>query len=306
MIMFQQMIILFILIMVGYIGNKFNIIDEIANKNLSGIVVNIANPALIISGALGNRGDIIAENIIRSLLLSIIIFIVLIVISFFIPHIIKSPKSDYGIYKMMTVFSNIGFMGFPIISAIYGSSSLLYASIFLIPYNVLIYTYGIAVIKQNDGKKNKMNIKDILNIGVIACIIMMIIYAFDLTFPEWCKTPIIYLSNLTAPLSMIVIGSSLAMIRFKDIFCDLRLLIFSLIKLIVIPVIGVLIIKVFVDDAVLRGICMIMLAAPIGSMNAMMAREYCGNYELASRGVALSTILSVCTLPLVSVITQVL
>lgn len=303
MLMLQQMVILFILMMIGFIGFKINLIDDYTNKKLSGIVVNIANPALIISGALSNHDDISVTSILRVASLAVIIFAVLIIISYVIPLIIRAERNDYGLYRAMLIFSNIGFMGLPIISSLYGSSSLLYASIFLIPYNLLIYTYGILLIKKKDDNgKIKIKIKEVLNIGVLACIVMIIIYAFNIKLPQWCVSTITNLSNLTAPLSMFVIGSSLAMINFKQIFCDVKLIVFTLIKLIIIPVAGMFILKIFIHDEVINGICLVMLSTPVGSMNAMLAREYDGNYELASRGVALTTILSVATLPLVSLI----
>ena len=82
-----------------------------------------------------------------------------------------------------------------------------------------------------------------------------------------------------------------------------KILIFSLIKQIVIPIIGVLFFKLFGLDKLLLAVCMIMLATPVGSMTAMLAQRYEGDYELASKGVALTTLMSVLTIPLVSFLT---
>ena len=120
--------------------------------------------------------------------------------------------------------------------------------------------------------------------------------------PTFIKSTVTYLSNLTAPLSMMVIGASLATINIKKLFMDVKLLIFSAIKLIVIPVAGVLIIRQFVDNDIICGVCMVMLATPVGSMTAMLAQQYDGDYEMASRGVALTTVLSVATMTLVAML----
>ena len=79
---------------------------------------------------------------------------------------------------------------------------------------------------------------------------------------------------------------------------------FSAIKLLVIPILGVTIIRQFVDIDIILGVCMVMLATPVGSMTAMLAQQYDGDYEMASKGVALTTILSVATMPVVSMITK--
>ena len=203
----------------------------------------------------------------------------------------------------MTIFSNIGFMGFPVISALYGNEALLYASVFLIPFNILIYTYGILALKSNDGEKEKLDLKKVLNIGVFSCFISIILSFVQLPIPSFVKTTVSMLSDLTAPLSMMVIGASMATIDIKKLFTDIRLLLFSVLKLVIVPVAGLFLLKLFIRDQMLLGVCMVMLATPVASMTAMLSQQYDGDYELASRGVALTTILSVATMPLVSIIT---
>lgn len=142
--------------------------------------------------------------------------------------------------------------------------------------------------------------KGILNVGFIACIVTIIIYFLDLRVPAFAESTLTHLSNLTSPLSMMVIGASLAAIDLRKLFTDGKLLLFSAIKLVVIPIIGLLVIRQFVDSEMLLGVCLVMLATPVGSMTAMLAQQYDGDYEMASKAVALTTILSVATMPLVS------
>ena len=141
-----------------------------------------------------------------------------------------------------------------------------------------------------------------MNVGVIACIITIIVYFLQIPVPAFIKSTTTHLSNLTAPLSMMVIGASMATMDMKKLFTDGKLLLFSALKLLVIPVLGVLLIRQFVDNEIICGVCMVMLATPVGSMTAMLAQQYDGDYEMASRGVALTTILSVATMPIVSMI----
>ena len=301
--MLQQMIVLFLVMLVGFLAYKKNYINDNASKKLSSIVVNIANPALILSSVLSMDNTITGKDLITTVILAIAVFAGLLIISIFIPIIFRVEKQSAGAYQVMTVFSNIGFMGFPIISSVYGSSALLYATLFLIPYNILIYTYGIYTMKagKKEGKE-KLKIGQILNIGVIACILAILLFIFHVKLPEFLGSVITMLSNLTAPLSMMVIGASMAVIDWKKLLSDYRLLLFSLFKLFVLPIIGTLIVKQVISNEVICGVTMVMLATPVGSMTAMLAQEYNGDYELASKGVMLSTLLSVVTLPIVSAI----
>ena len=104
---------------------------------------------------------------------------------------------------------------------------------------------------------------------------------------------------------MIIIGDSLAQIPLKQLFADKRLLIFSLLKLIPVPVLGTFAVLALGVSPEVAGVCMIIFAAPVASMTVMLAQEYGGSLELATKGVALTTLLSVATIPLVSLITGV-
>lgn len=302
MLLLEQMVVLFLLMGVGFYAYKKGFMTDETAKKISAIVVNIANPAMILTGCMSDD-KIEGRELLVVAVIVISVYVVLMILATFMPHLLRVEKKSRGTYQNMTIFSNIGFMGFPVISALYGSGALLYASLFTIPFNVLIYTYGIAAMTSGEQKeKQKMPLSRIFNVGVIACMITIVVYLLKLPIPAFIKSAATHLSNLTAPLSMMVIGASLVTMDFKKMFTDVKLLIFSVIKLLVIPIAGVLIIRQFVDNPVICGVCMIMLATPVGSMTAMLAQQYDGDYEMASRGVALTTVLSVATMPLVSMI----
>lgn len=303
MLLLEQMIVLFILMGVGFLCYKLQIITDEVNKKLSAIVVNIANPAMVLTGCMGDD-KIRGEELLMVFVLVIIVYTVLVLLAMVIPPLLKIDKKSRGTYQAMTIFSNIGFMGFPVVAALYGNSAVLYASLFSIPYNILIYTFGVSAMSADEkvSLKESFSLKRVLNVGVIACIITIIVYLLQIPVPRFIKSTTTYLSNLTAPLSMMVIGASLATMDIKKLFTDGKLLIFSALKLLIIPVLGVLLIRQFIDNDIICGVCMVMLATPVGSMTAMLAQQYDGDYEMASRGVALTTILSVATMPIVSMI----
>lgn len=307
MILLQQMMVLFIIMMIGYLCRRIGLFGAEASKLLSGIVVNVANPALILSSSINKESTIQGKELALTMGLAISFYVVLLVLAEIIPRLLRVEERDYGVYKVMTVFSNIGFMGFPLLTAMYGNESLLYASLFLIPYNVLIYTYGVGALCKTEEtvKEGKKAIpwKKIFNIGVIACIISVILYLTRIRVPQVIEDVTDTLGNLTAPLSMMVIGDAMSQMKIKELLKDKKLMIFTGIKLLVIPIIGLFLVKQLGLNPMLTGVCLVMLSTPVGSMTAMLAQQYDGNYELASKGVALTTLLSVITMPIVSMIT---
>lgn len=296
MILLKQMLIFFFVMLLGYYTARKGIMDDKVCKSISWIVINIANPALIISGSL-TKNTISTAGILSATVLAATVFLILILIAEFLLPIFPFPKKELGVYKVMLVFSNIGFMGFPILAAIYGVSAFMYASIFLIPFNMLIYTYGIICM---GAKKEKISLSKIFNVGVLACILSFIISLMRIPVANMAVNAIQMLSNLTAPLSMMVIGASFVHIKLKELVSDWRMVLFCAIRLIVIPFIGMWAIKGVISDHVLWGVCLVVLAAPAGSMSVMLAQQYDGkSIEPATKGVALTTLLSVITMPLV-------
>ncbi len=302
MLLLQQMVVLFILMGIGFFCGKKGFISDSFAKNLSWMVVNVATPAMIISSGMNEESSIKGSELGFAFLLTILVYVYLIVAALVLVPALGVPKKDRGVYRVMTIFTNIGFMGMPIIQATYGDEALLYAALFQFPFNFLIYTYGIAVLRGQSPAGEGLKLSKFLNVGVISCIIAVIIFLTGIPMPGFIKTSAKSLSGLAAPLSMMVIGQSMIHIRVKDLFGDLRLLVFSLIKLIAVPAIGVLLLKLFIRDEMLLSVCFIMLATPIGSMTAMLSQQYGGDYKTASKGVALSTVLSVITIPLISFI----
>lgn len=301
MLLLQQMLVLFIYMMFGFFLARKEILDERAGKTFSWMVVNVANPALIILPTINKETTLSPEQIWEALKLAVIMYVALIVIAKVITMFMRT-STEKNLYQMMVIFNNIAFMGFPIVAAAYGPDALLYSALFTLPFCLLIYTYGIVLITANGEKQEKLKIKSIFNIGVIAVIFALAMLFIKPNMPEFVITATKGVSNLTGPLSMMVIGISLAGMKLKDVFCDKTLWLFSFVKLLVIPIIGTLIVIRLLDNDLLCHVCMVMLGTPVASMVVMLAQTYDADSELMSRGVALTTILSVITIPIVSLV----
>lgn len=338
MLLFQQMIVFFCIMAVGYLCCKIKALDTEASKKLSWIVVNVSNPALVIASGLSE--DKLPKEVLPLVAVIILVYYAaLIGIAQIIPYVIRVKRDSMGTYKIMTILCNLSFMGFPIITAMYGAGAVLYASLFCIPFNFIIYTYGVTALKRPEhidtsiqdaaeanhadesiahmdihnkthGKANKKShkkrnhsasdsvLKIVMNIGTISSVIGLALYLLDARAPRVILQVCNSLGGLTGPLSMMVIGIMLAGIDIKEMFTDVKLIVFSLIKLLVIPTCALPIMNMFIQDPVIKGVTLVMIATPVAAMTAMMAQQYEGDYETASKGVALSTILSVVTIPI--------
>ncbi len=298
MILFQQMLVLLFYMLIGYFFAKRGVFDSHFCSGISWLVTNVANPALVISAVVNGDGTIKGEELLLVTGIAVVTYAVLLVMAALMPKVLRISGDDVCVYRNMTVFSNIGFMGFPLISATYGQNALLYAVIFQLVFFLLLYTYGV----QNMKGGGKIEWKRFLNAGMICGVLAVILYLADPEVPGIIRTASDGLGSLCGPLSMIVIGISLAQIPLRSLVTDLKLDLFALVKLLVVPVIGILLIRLVTNNGILLGVCLVMLGTPAGSITAMMAQQYHRGVETASRGVALTTILSVVTIPLLSVI----
>lgn len=297
MVLLQQMGILFVYMMIGYVACKKEYFDQEFGKKLSWLVVNVANPMLAISAVVNNEEQIAKKEFYVTVLLAICFYAFFLILAQILPRLIGVQNSDIGVYKMMTTFNNIGFMGFPVIAAAYGNGALIYAVPFSIMFNILCYTWGIQTLC---GGGEKGNWKRIINIGTISGIISIVLFFMQIPVPKMICSLSAGLSNLTGPLSMLVIGISIAAMELKDLFTDVKLLKFALIKLLAVPVAAMLLVCQVIDNRLICEVFLVMMATPAASMCAMMTQQYGGDYELAAKGVALTTILSVVTMPIVS------
>ena len=297
MVLLQQMGILFVYMMIGYVACKKEYFDQEFGKKLSWLVVNVANPMLAISAVVNNEEQIAKKDFYVTVLLAICFYAFFLILAQILPRLIGVQKADIGVYKMMTTFNNIGFMGFPVIAAAYGNGALIYAVPFSIMFNILCYTWGIQTLC---GGGEKGNWKRIVNTGTISGIISIVLFFMQIPVPKMICSLSAGLSNLTGPLSMLVIGISIAAMELKDLFTDVKLLKFAFIKLLVVPVAAMLLVCQVIDNQLICEVFLVMMATPAASMCAMLSQQYGGTYELAAKGVALTTILSVVTMPIVS------
>lgn len=304
----ETMLVLFIVIIVGYVANKKGILDKNSNAKLSDLVLKITSPALIISSVLNSEQTGDKKEIFNMLFAGVILYLSLILISKLIIKVFRLNNENGAIYELMLVFVNATFMGYPILSAIYGENAIFSFSILHMPFNILIYSYGVYQFQKDRTKaanlskeqnKNSVDWKILINPGIISAVIALIIFLFDLKFQAVIKEAFSLVGGATVPISMMLIGSSLALIPLKDVFSDSKIYILSAIKLIVMPFIIYFLANLIFKDETIVGFLTVSAALPTASMIVMFANQYNKNIKSASSGVFITTILSIITIPVI-------
>ncbi len=340
-VIFGQMLVLLAMMAVGFFCYKKDWVSDETAGHLSKMVVNIFNPILVINGVLGQSGTKAGNNVAWNLVFIVMYFIILMLLGCIMPIIVRSPKKHRSIYQLMTIFSNVGFMGIPVIRSIYGDSAMIYVAFYILGYNLMLYTCGMylakaagrdnqtyqksyqetliaykegkseltedeivrQVLSQKEPNKTETFWKQLLNPGVIAALTAVVIFAFGIEVPSPVATFCDYMGNSTIPLSMIMIGISMAQADMKETFTDWRVYVFVLLRMVLLPIAAIFALKGFVTanaiEMMIFGIFIIELGMPVGSIIVMLTREKGGDTAYCTRGVVLSTLASIVTIPII-------
>lgn len=298
MVVFQTMLKLFLLLVLGFVLFKCHIFDEYTNKKISALIVNVASPMLIISSIAGVEGS--NKSIVFLMIgAGILMYIGFIILGKIINRLFPFPKKDWPVYECMVVFANTGFMGYPVLLDVFGQEAVFYASLIHMAFNFFVYTYAIMCLTKGDDSEFKLNFKQLLTPGIILIFVGIFIYLFDIQLPSVLMDTINSVGSLTAPLSMMMIGSSLAVYPIKDSFTDWRSYVFAFVRLMIVPFVTMIMCRLLHIDPYYANITIITNAMPVGSMVLMLATQYNANVKIVTRNIVVSTLLSVITIPIV-------
>ncbi len=319
-IVLQQMIIIFILIMTGVTLFRKSMLSGDTSKQISGLITNLCNPALLVCSAFTDEPKVSNSELLIGAFIVILAYAALIICSYLIPYLLRVPKEKHYAYHLLTIYGNVGFIGIPLASAVLGPSSLIYVSLNNLVYNILIYTHGISTIKnaaartgmestisdstekQTESVFSRLLIitKKFINIGTISALLTIILYVSDIPLPVLFSDTLNYIGRSTTFLSMLVLGVSVAQMPVKDIFSNTKLYLYAGLRLIVLPIACILLFRLVTDNALIISATALMLSVPAGNMPLILSQKYGLDSPTIARGIILSTLLSLLTIPVVS------
>ena len=227
----STMIVLFGVIIIGYIGGKIKVMDGKANKIVSNIMLNITAPFLIISSVSTSSTEEIPVNIFFVMMIGVIFYAVLMILSRIYVKLMPLNEFEKPVYEVGMAFGNVSFLGYPIFAALLGQSAIFVSTILNLPFNILMFSYGIYLFTK-DNKENKIDLKTVINPAFIASILALVIYLLKIQIPMVLGEVFSSVGGITIPLSMLLIGSSLAEVDLKYLFEDIKVYVYSLVKLI--------------------------------------------------------------------------
>ncbi|MCO7160341.1 AEC family transporter [Agathobaculum butyriciproducens] len=291
-ILLQQTIIMFALMLLGLLLSRRGMITEQGSRDLSNVLLYAVIPCVILRSYMSE----FSTEKLRAMGLSALIAVIAFAASIAVAYLTCGTR--HRIENFAVAFGNAGFIGIPLVTAVFGPEAAFYVVSFSTFANLLQWTYGIVIIS---GKKETMNLKMVfVNPVFISMVIGIALFVLQPTLPTVVTGTIGYIADGNTVLAMIILGYYLSKVQLRGLFADVRLYLFSALRLLVVPAVTIL---VFLPFPFARGeitlITLIAAATPIASSTAIFAQKFDQDYRRAVSYVCLSTILSVATLPLV-------
>lgn len=298
---------LFLLMVCGYVCRKLGIIDAVASKKLSRLILSVGQPMLIIGSLSGMEYS--AENL-RIAGMATLIGFVLHTIMALAARLICCRFKDVDMAKIFEfglVFTNCGFLGFPVLDSLYGDGmGSFIGAFYFISFHLFLWTWGMILLGRGRDDIRLTPKKALVNFGTIPCAIGVALYLLKPVFelPDFASDFFSYLGGLCTPISVLITGGLLATVSLRGMFTSRNLYLHSLLKLIAFPVAVCLLAKLCGLNETYILLCTVMAGLPSASVITMLAEVYDINPGYASETVGMTSLLTTVTLPPVVLFAQ--
>lgn len=298
-IVINSVISLFLIMMVGVYSYKKGIITNEVNRGINNILVNISLPMLILSSFMTSFEENMIDNVKMAFLLSVIALILVFVVSNLLALGIKGSKKNAFIF--CNIFTNTGFIGIPLLNAIYGSEGVIYGAAYSMFFNLSVFTYGMMLYKGFDKENNLL--KEVFGVFknpvILAVFAGMAVMFLSIPVPSNIQNSVKLIGSMTTPLSMMSIGFILGQVKLRDYLGDWSLYYGLVTKLIILPLIIIMFFRTIGNTSTVANAIVFQTALPAATLASIFADRFNKERDYTTIFVVSSTLLSMVTIPII-------
>lgn len=288
----QQVLVLFALMAVGFVLGKVHLLEDRGSLAMTNLVMYAVSPAMMVVAFQRERNNADLRNFLVCLLLAAVVHLMSILLA---RLILRGRDDAVGVLRFGVVFSNCGFMGYPLMTALLGSIGVFYGSAYVVVFTVLAWTMGIYMLTHNAKQLRLRAI--VLNPGVLSVAAAMVLYLLSVQLPEVVMTPLNHLANMNTPLPTIVVGYQLSHANFRQVFADRRAWIALALRQLLLPLLTVALCCLTHVDSTVALVTVIAASTPPAALLSMFSQKFGCDTRLASSMVSVFTAISVLTIP---------
>ena len=291
----SKMSMVLVAIAAGYLANKLHIMGGETDQKFTKLILTITMPAMAL-GAVATSEELPDLGELLGLLeVAVAFYGVSFLLAAILPRFLGGTRSQQSVWRFAISFSNVGFIGIPVSTAFFGETGMLYAVILMLPFNVLSYALGPLMLT---GGFRNFSWKKLCNPAVVSALVALIMTLLRLHPPMVIGECLEFVGDMTPPLSLLVIGSSLAGLPIGRVFASGRLWALSAIRLLVLPLLLYWVLKAVGLEGLGLGVSVLQIAMPVAANGTMLAMEYGGDVESMAQATFLTTLCSMLTVPL--------
>ncbi|MBE6845948.1 MAG: AEC family transporter [Ruminococcus sp.] len=299
MIVLKQVIIMALLILTGVICYKSKVISKEATKSLSSLVLMVVNPIVIIV----SYQVVFDSKLLKGLLIAVAFSVISMAAAIVLSHIFLRKKGEcLPLERFSCIYSNCGFMGIPLVKGVYGAEGVFYLTAFVTVFNILVWTHGVFMMKGSF--KPKMIVRAMKTPAVIATVVGFLLFILKISVPETIFKTLSFLADMNTPLAMIAAGVTIAQTNILKSLKNIRLYQVSFVSLILVPAATAAIICLFPVESVVKGTVILASACPAAATGTLFAIKFKKDSFYASELFAVTTLLSIATLPVIMSVAQ--
>ncbi|HJC90935.1 MAG TPA: AEC family transporter [Candidatus Mediterraneibacter excrementigallinarum] len=302
-LIFEQLVKMFFIMLLAFICYKIKLVDQNGNRSLSNLLLMVVNPLLIITVYQGTEYD---PDMVRGLLLAFAAAFLTHILGIVVSTALIRPSSgtDYSIERFNSMYSNCGFIGIPLINSVFGGNGVFYITAYMVAFNLFSWTHGVILMEKKCSLKNMK--EGVLSPMFLSTIAAVVLFFLGIRIPSVVLDSMNYVADMNTPLAMMVAGFSVAQADLGKMLRNTRIYFVSFIKLILIPLLVIGVLKLMALPDAVAVTVLIGAACPAATTGTMMAIRYRQNYTYSSELFAMTTVLSVVTIPAVIFLSEII
>lgn len=300
-VIIDPIIKLFIAIFIGFVSVKTGYLAADMRTVLSKIIIRITLPLMIITSLLSkDLTHDTAANAAVAAISAVVVVTVLYFLGLGTAKIFRLKEPTKTLHAVLSGSGNVGFLGYPVALAVFGTEGLFYAVIYGMVNDAIFWTVGVYLINRSGGSlMGKAALKKLINPNTVAFLIGFPLLFLGVKLPPVLNDAFSGIGSVTTYMSMLFIGMTLATIDIKSLYKRVSMIAPAMIKMVIVPVLAARLFVHFGLNPVTIGAVVLEIAMPAQTVTSIVAMEAGSDEKYAAEYIFFSTLLSLVTLPLI-------
>ena len=291
---FNEVVVILFAVGIGYLAHRLGYLGGEINQKLSKLILNITTPALILSSMANEENLPSVGEVLSILFVAVVFYAMEFAFALIVPKLVGGTPKEIGVWRFLLCFPNVGFIGYPLVEAIFGHTGLFYAVILVMPFNLLNYSLGPLMLSG----KIRFHWKQLLSPCILMALLTLILTLAGIHVPPMIGAMAEIVGDVNIPLSLLVLGSMLAGMSARKVLTSVRMWILSAVRLLAMPAALGVVLHLMGTDPLVLGVAVAQMAMPVAVNGTMLCLEFDGDVEAMAQVTFMTTVLSIVTIPL--------